>query len=206
MINICFCGTCLLWPFVLLFHVTGFEIIQFNRFYSLIFAIPFLSALSRFLFRFFHRGISFILVYNLFLIVIPMKYISKCYLTSFLIVIPSISRKSFLDSFLFGIIRFVLVIDRYYFEIKHSPLVLSAIVCSFLSVCLTMIPKEWFKTTEKSRMKQAFALLSKDSNLNSNIGSMGIGGGTTTTTSSTFDQIHAQRRLRNALLYNEIKI
>lgn len=71
-------------------------------------------------------------------------------------------------------------------------------ICSFSSVCLSLIPKQWFQTNEHSRMKQAFALLSKDST----IGTMNNGG----TTSTTFDQIRAQRRLRNALLYNEIKI
>ena len=67
-----------------------------------------------------------------------------------------------------------------------------------------MIPKQWFEARERTKMKQALTgLLNKDSSQQSNIG------GTTTTisnaTSSTFDQIRAQRRLRNALFYNEIK-
>lgn len=86
---------------------------------------------------------------------------------------------------------FALVIDRYYFHRKYSPLVLCAICCSYISVILSMIPKQCFQTNQNSRMKQAFALLNKDSNL-----------GQITT---TFEEIRAQRRLRNALLYNEIK-
>lgn len=55
-------------------------------------------------------------------------------------------------------------------------------------------------------MKQAFALLNKDSHANP----AGINpGGTTATTntgaSSAFEEIRAQRRIRNALLYNEGK-
>ena len=94
-----------------------------------------------------------------------------------------------------------LVIDRYYFQIRYSSLVLCAICCSYLGVILSMIPKEWFEARERSKMKQAFTgLLNKDSSQQTNLGGTGSTG-----TSSTFDQIRAQRRLRNALFYNEIK-
>ncbi len=101
---------------------------------------------------------------------------------------------------------FLLVIDRYILKIKYSPLVISAIICSFAGVLLSMIPKEWYQASEKNKMKQAFGLLNKDSNANTS--TTGVGGTTTTTTtgtSSAFEEIRAQRRIRNALLYNEVK-
>jgi hypothetical protein len=67
-----------------------------------------------------------------------------------------------------------------------------------------MIPKQWFKAGETSKMKQALGLINKDPNGSNTLGTMGSGG-TTSTTSSAFEQIRAQRRIRNALLYNEIK-
>lgn len=99
-----------------------------------------------------------------------------------------------------------LVIDRYLITSKHSSLVISAIVCSFAGVFLSIIPKGCFQASETSKMKQAFALLNKDSHANP----AGINpGGTTATTntgaSSAFEEIRAQRRIRNALLYNEGK-
>jgi len=66
-----------------------------------------------------------------------------------------------------------------------------------------MIPKQWFQASETTKMKQALGLLNKDSSANS--GAMNTGGSTTTGTSSAFEEIRAQRRIRNALLYNEIK-
>jgi hypothetical protein len=93
---------------------------------------------------------------------------------------------------------FHLVIDRYLFNVKYSPLVISAIICSFSGVLLSMIPKKWFQASETAKMKQALGLL------NTNHGPMNAGG-TTTGTSSAFEEIRAQRRIRNALLYNEVK-
>lgn len=65
-----------------------------------------------------------------------------------------------------------------------------------------MIPKQWFQASEATKMKQALGLLNKDSN--SNTGAMGVSGAGTGT-SSAFEEIRAQRRIRNALLYNEVK-
>ncbi len=77
-------------------------------------------------------------------------------------------------------------------------MVISAILCSFAGVLLSMIPKEWFQASETNKMKQAFGLLNKDSSANT--GGTGTGG-----TTSAFEEIRAQRRIRNALLYNEMK-
>ncbi len=52
-------------------------------------------------------------------------------------------------------------------------------------------------------MKQAFGLLNKD--VNTNPGVTSASGTTNTGTSSAFEEIRAQRRIRNALLYNEVK-
>lgn len=79
-----------------------------------------------------------------------------------------------------------------------------AILCSFVGILLSIIPKEWFQLGETSKMKQALGLINKDSNVNTPFGSVGTGG-TTTGTSSAFEEIRAQRRIRNAFLYNEIK-
>jgi len=89
------------------------------------------------------------------------------------------------------------------FHINYSPLVISAILCSFLSILLSMIPEQWFQAGEAAKMKQALGLTNKDSNANNALGLIGMGG--TTGTSSAFQEIRAQRRIRNALLYNEIK-
>jgi hypothetical protein len=84
----------------------------------------------------------------------------------------------------------------------YSPLVVSAILCSFAGVLLSMIPKEWFQASDTGKMKHALGLLNKDSSANT--GTTGASG-TNTGTSSAFEEIRAQRRIRNALLYNEVK-
>jgi hypothetical protein len=98
----------------------------------------------------------------------------------------------------------ILVINRYLLNVKHSPLVISAIICSFAGVLLSIIPKQWFQPGEAAKMKQALGLGNKDSNLGAGAALLNSGG-TTTGTSSAFEEIRAQRRIRNALLYNEIK-
>jgi hypothetical protein len=96
------------------------------------------------------------------------------------------------------------VIDRYLLKINYSPLVISAIFCSFAGILLSMVPKQWFQTSEATKMKQALGLLNKDSNTNASTRTTGTTG-TASGTSSAFEEIRAQRRIRNALLYNEIK-
>jgi len=81
-------------------------------------------------------------------------------------------------------------------------LVVSAVICSFAGILLSMIPKKWFLPSETNKMKQALGLLNKDANPTS--GPIGTGG-TTAGKSSAFDEIRAQRRIRSALLYNEVK-
>lgn len=85
-------------------------------------------------------------------------------------------------------------------NINYSPLVISAMLCSFAGILLSIIPKQWFHTSETAKMKQALGLLNKDSNTNTSATGPTING-----TSSALDEIRAQRRLRNALLYNEVK-
>ncbi len=97
-----------------------------------------------------------------------------------------------------------LVIDHYVFKVKYSSLVISAVVCSFAGVLLSIMPKQWFQPGEAAKMKQALGLLNKDANPNAPGGLFGAGG-TATGTSSAFEEIRAQRRIRNALLYNEVK-
>ncbi len=87
-------------------------------------------------------------------------------------------------------------------NINYSPLVILAIICSFSGILLSMIPKQWFQASETKKMKQALGLINKDSN--TNMGTINVGG-TATGTSSAFEEIRAQRRIRNALLYNEGK-
>jgi hypothetical protein len=82
--------------------------------------------------------------------------------------------------------------------------VISGIVCSFAGVLLSMIPKQWFQPGEAAKMKQALGLHNKDSNTNANAAFPGTGGSSTGTLSA-FEEIRAQRRIRNALLYNEVK-
>jgi hypothetical protein len=53
-------------------------------------------------------------------------------------------------------------------------------------------------------MKQALGLINKDANTNA-ASSLLNPGGTTTGTSTAFEEIRAQRRIRNALLFNEHK-
>ncbi len=88
-------------------------------------------------------------------------------------------------------------------NINYSSLVISAIICSFSGILLSIIPKQWFQASETTKMKQAFGLLNKDSNTNP--GGTNASGTTNTGTSSAFEEIRAQRRIRNALLYNEVK-
>jgi hypothetical protein len=83
-------------------------------------------------------------------------------------------------------------------KINYSPLVISAILCSIAGVLLSMIPKQWFQANEKTKMKHTLGLNIKDPGLNT--GGVRAGG-----TSSAFEEIRAQRRIRNAMLYNEMK-
>lgn len=87
---------------------------------------------------------------------------------------------------------------------KYSPLVISAILCSFAGVLLSMIPKHWFQASENGKMKQALGLLNKDAAGNLHPGAANLHS-TATGTSSAFEEIRAQRRIRNALLYNDVK-
>jgi hypothetical protein len=73
-----------------------------------------------------------------------------------------------------------------------------------MGVLLSMIPQQWFQPGEAVKMKQALGLWNKDSNASTNVGTTGTGN-TTTGTSTAFEEIRAQRRIRNAFLYNEIK-
>ncbi|CAF1441738.1 unnamed protein product [Adineta steineri] len=171
MINVCLCGTCLFWPFALLFHVTQIEPIIIKHFYSFIPIITLICAL----------------VFNVLIIIIPFKYTSLPSVASLLLVIPSVA-----------------IIDHYFLGVNYSPLVISAILCSCAGVLLSLIPKQWFQPGEAAKMKQALGLLNKDTNANAVAGLLGSGG-TATGTSSAFEEIRAQRRIRNALLYNEIK-
>ncbi|CAF3265672.1 unnamed protein product [Rotaria sp. Silwood2] len=133
--------------------------------------------------------ISFIsaILFNILPITISFKYTSSANVASFVLAIPSIS-----------------VIDHYMLNIKYSPLFILAILCSLLSVLLSMIPKEWFQPGETIKMKQALGLINKESNTNVATGFL-PSGGTTIGTSSAFQEIKAQRRIRNALLFNENK-
>ena len=67
-----------------------------------------------------------------------------------------------------------------------------------------MVPKNWFQTSETGKMKQALALLNKDGSTNPN-GPTANSTNLPTGTSSAFEEIRAQRRMRNALLYNDGK-
>jgi hypothetical protein len=67
-----------------------------------------------------------------------------------------------------------------------------------------MISKQCFQGGEGSKMKQALGLINKDSNANAVLGLLNTTA-TTTETCSAFEEIRAQRRIRNALLYNEMK-
>ncbi|CAF3253647.1 unnamed protein product, partial [Rotaria sp. Silwood2] len=125
--------------------------------------------------------------FNILPITISFKYTSSANVASFVLAIPSIS-----------------VIDHYMLNIKYSPLFILAILCSLLSVLLSMIPKEWFQPGETIKMKQALGLINKESNTNVATGLL-PSGGTTIGTSSAFQEIKAQRRIRNALLFNENK-
>ncbi|CAF2094692.1 unnamed protein product [Rotaria magnacalcarata] len=169
MINVCFCGTCLLWPFALLLHFTQIEQLEYKHIRWPLTIVTLICTL----------------IFNVLTIVIPFKYSSIANVACLLFVIPSTS-----------------IIDRYLFNINYSSLVISAILCSSTAVLLSMIPKEWFQVSETTKMKQALGLLNKDSNANAGTTTTG---GATSGTSSAFEEIRAQRRIRNALLYNELK-
>ena len=92
-----------------------------------------------------------------------------------------------------------LVIDYYLFNTNYSPLVISAILCSCIGILLSMIPKQCLEVEDAIKMKQIFGLINKDSNTyTSGMNTSGI----TTRTHSAFEEIHAQRRIRSARLYN----
>ncbi|CAF0964198.1 unnamed protein product [Adineta ricciae] len=171
MINVCLCGTCIFWPFALLFHVTQIEPIIIRQFYSL---IPILILISA-------------LLFNIFLITFPFKYTTLPNVTSLLIAIPSVA-----------------IIDHYIYMKTYSALVITAILCACAGILLSMIPKQWFQPSETTKMKQALGLLNKDTNPSASAGLLNPMG-TTTGTSSAFEEIRAQRRIRNALLYNDGK-
>jgi len=86
-----------------------------------------------------------------------------------------------------------LVIDRYVLKIEYSSLVICSIICSFVGVFLSIIPKNIFKRKDRTKLKQMLNLSVRDSTAMKN------------SSSSTFEQIRAQRRLRSVLLYNDAK-
>ncbi|UJR07623.1 hypothetical protein I4U23_011912 [Adineta vaga] len=149
-----------------------------------------LIGIERFDFKYMHWILIILtmisaLIFNILTILIPFKYSSIANVACLLFVIPATA-----------------VLDRYLLNSKYPPLVISAVVCSFVGILLSMIPKQWFQTKDKTKMKQAFGLLHKDSTATANtiVGVGTFGGG-----SSALDEIRAQRRIRNALLYNEMK-
>ncbi|CAF1038713.1 unnamed protein product [Adineta steineri] len=170
MINVCFLGTFVLWPFVLLIHFTQIERLEYKHIPWSLIMITLICSLT----------------FNILTIVIPFKYSSVSNIACLLFVIPSTA-----------------VIDRYLLNINYSPLVISAILCSFGGTLLSIVPKQWFHTNEKTKMKQTLGLLHKDSNVNTS--TIAASGTTLGGTSSALDEIRAQRRIRNALLYNEVK-
>lgn len=213
MINVCLFGTCCFWPLVLLLSFTHIEHIEVTNIRWLPTLITLTSALSkrRIFLQWFHSNPSDNFFYFSLQRVNHRHFIQIQFLRqrrmlsfggsiSFSYVLP-VSSSSLLKRNLF------LVIDRYFLASRHSSLVIAAIICSFAGVFLSMIPKEWFQGNETSKMKHAFGLIHKDSHHTTTGPSTGSGGaGTTTTgTSSAFDEIRAQRRIRNALLYNEGK-
>ena len=207
MIDISLFGTFLLWPIVLLAHFTRLESIDYQHIRWLLTSIALTSALSKTLDERTERNILLPLidlVFNLLTIVIPFRYMSLASVASLLLVIPLTSGKC--SSLCFDHrwnVRFV-VIDHYVWQVTYSSLVISAILCSFAGVLLSMIPKQWFQAGETGKMKQALGLLNKDS-----AGNPSATAANTTTmttgTSSAFEEIRAQRRIRNALLYNDVK-
>ncbi|CAM4888331.1 unnamed protein product [Rotaria socialis] len=176
MINVCLFGTCSLWPFVLVFHITELEPMFIHNFDSSIIIITLICAL----------------LFNTLTITIPFQYTSFANAASFIVAIPCIT-----------------LIDRYLLNIKYSALFILAILCSLSSILLSMIPKTCFQAGEARKMKQALGLINKDLNISAAAAPAAGGllstGGTTNGTSSTFEEIKTQRRIRNALLYNELK-
>ncbi|CAF4250036.1 unnamed protein product [Rotaria magnacalcarata] len=129
------------------------------------------------------------LLFNMLTITIPFQYTSFANAASFIVAIPCIT-----------------LIDRYLLNIKYSALFILAILCSLSSILLSMIPKTCFQAGEARKMKQALGLINKDLNISAAaVGGLLSTGGTTDGTSSTFEEIKTQRRIRNALLYNELK-
>ena len=75
-------------------------------------------------------------------------------------------------------------------------------ISAFAAILLSIIPKRWFDPSEAMRMKQALGRRNKDStvlDINGNLSAL-------PGTSSAFEEIRAQRRIRNALLYNQMKM
>ncbi|CAF4573883.1 unnamed protein product [Rotaria socialis] len=130
------------------------------------------------------------LLFNMLTITISFQYTSFVNAASFIVAIPCIT-----------------LIDRYLLNIKYSALFILAILCSLSSILLSMIPKTCFQAGEARKMKQALGLINKDLNISATAaaGSLLSTGGTTNGTFSTFEEIKTQRRIRNALLYNELK-
>ena len=93
------------------------------------------------------------------------------------------------------------VVDAYRLEMTYSPLVLSGMISALAAILLSIIPKRWFDPGEAMRMKQALGLGNKDPTVAGVNGNLSALGGT----SSAFEEIRAQRRIRNALLYNQMK-
>ncbi|CAF1113512.1 unnamed protein product [Adineta ricciae] len=166
MINVFFCGTFFLWPFMVVLHLLGIERLDFKHIQWLITILTSICAL----------------LFNVLIIVIPFKYSSIANVGCLLVAIPATS-----------------IIDQRALNTTYPPLVLSAIVCSFIGTLLSMVPKQWFQTNDRTKGKQTFGLLHKDSTGNANMMTALTGG------ASALDEIRAQRRIRNALLYNELK-
>ena len=93
------------------------------------------------------------------------------------------------------------VVDAYRLEMTYSPLVLSGMISALAAILLSIIPKRWFDPGEAMRMKQALGIGNKDPTVAGVNGNLSALGGT----SSAFEEIRAQRRIRNALLYNQMK-
>ena len=197
MINVSFFGTLFLWPLVLLFHLTGLETFESTTGRAIFLLLALISALGEcFLCRSLPFDRAARLVFNLLTIVSPFEYISIGTSAYFLLVIPSSSsNQPTIRSACFHLPLSVL--DRYLFGMNFSPLVIAAIICSFAGVLLALIPKQCFQASETGKMKQALALLNREPT--SNVAALPTG------TSSAFEEIRAQRRIRNALLYNDGK-
>ena len=209
MINVCLYGICLLWPFVLLVHVTGIEPMEFSQMRWPLAMMTLFCALGE------KQTIApgetlndrlRLLAFNALTIVVPLKYTSTAIVASLLFVIPSTAGQclSILVRAELSSLRSTLVIDHYLLQLNYSPLVISAIVCSFVGVLLSMVPKGWFQTGDKGKMKHAWGLLNKDASTHTGSNTMNNPGPVTGKTSA-FEEIRAQRRLRDALANNDGK-